>query len=97
MRLTILLLAALVLVGGLTSAASAQAPCRWDGDSLVCNEAERNSADPGFDTRSRPTPWRGWPGNLGDSARDGWAMDESKFYTPDGKVCWRHGDHFHCR
>jgi zinc/manganese transport system permease protein len=38
----------------------------------------------------RPGPDAEWP-------RDGWTMEGSPFVGPDGRTCWPHGDHFHCR
>jgi len=42
-------------------------------------------------------PWRNWPRIPGARVDDGWSMDGAPSYGPDGRMCWPHGDHVHCR
>lgn len=109
-KLAVLPLAAVVLVmAGVNSSASAQSVCSRDCDSFSCDAAEgrattpnsgamTNSEAPGSDAfpRSPGRPWRGWPGS-GDGTRDSSMMNGVPFQGSDGRTCWPHGDHVHCR
>jgi hypothetical protein len=41
--------------------------------------------------------WRAWPDMLGNRPRGDRMMDGTPLPGPDGRVCWPHGDHVHCR
>jgi hypothetical protein len=58
-------------------------------------DGDRSSA-PSSNPR-RAAPWRGWPGGSGFGVNDDWTMDGAPSYGPDGRMCWPHGDHVHCR
>jgi hypothetical protein len=45
----------------------------------------------------RVAPWRDWPRVPGNAVHDGRMMDGAPFNGPDGRMCWPHGDHVHCR
>jgi hypothetical protein len=109
-KLPALSLVAVVLVmARVNSSASAQSVCLQDGDPLSCYGTESraispdsspktHSDPPGSDTvpRSPARVWRGWPGSV-EGTRDGWMMNGAPFQAPDGRTCWPHGDHVHCR
>lgn len=46
---------------------------------------------------TRVGPWGDWPRLPGSGVHDGWMMDGAPFQGPDGRMCWPHGDHVHCR
>jgi hypothetical protein len=95
-------------LGGFASAAQPQSACIVEAG-LVCENDERRAPsldsptviDPGVSvgtpTHRREQPWRVGPGAFGDGARAGWMMDGAAFTGPDGRTCWPHGDHVHCR
>jgi hypothetical protein len=96
-RFTVLALVTLALICGLAMAAGAQTRCTRDGDQVACDDGERRpiAVDPA--TRPRMGLWRDWPGSAGDGGRDSWMLDGAHPYSPDGRVCWPHGDHVHCQ
>ena len=90
-------LAAIALVCGSTTAPSAQAECTREGDRLICPDGEREVVGPESDARPPFGSWRGWPGpRRSDEGRDG-LTDEPRVHGSDGRICWPHGDHVHCR
>jgi hypothetical protein len=93
MVLPLAALAMLVLVFGLTTSVGAETRCNRGDDGLPCDEAERLPINP--DSASRLSPWRSWPSDI-DGPRDDWMLDGARIYSSDGRVCWPHGDHFHC-
>jgi hypothetical protein len=84
-----LVAASLVMVFGLTASVGAETRCYPDDDGLVCDEP----LNP--DSRSRQSPWRSRPAD-GHGPRFDWTLDGARVYSSDGRVCWPHGDHFHC-
>jgi len=46
---------------------------------------------------TRVAPWRDWPRVPGSGVHEGWTIDGASFQGPDGRMCWPHGDHVHCR
>jgi hypothetical protein len=78
-------------------AAGTESGCVGDGD-RECPKEERDKVDPGPDGRSLLDKS---PGRLGTSPRDGGRdakpSEDSLIHIPDGRICWPHGDHFHCR
>jgi hypothetical protein len=87
--------AVFVLVLGFAPSADAEMRCNPDGDELVCDNAERPVIDPYY-PRPRLSPWRNRPSEI-DGPREPWMLDGTQIDSPDGRVCWPHGDHFHCR
>jgi hypothetical protein len=96
-RCLLVTVAVLALLWGLSSAARSQTRCTPEGDPSACADAERGDIDRAPDPRLPFEPRRRWPGRFGDSTRDGWMGDGPRFSTPDGRLCWEHGDHVHCR
>ena len=90
-------LVALLLVFGLiTTSVDAETRCNRGDAGLACDDAEPLLIDPDSISRSRLSPWRSWPSDI-DGPRDVWMLDGARIYNSDGRVCWPHGDHFHCR
>jgi hypothetical protein len=42
-------------------------------------------------------PWREWMRGPGGRSDEGRMLDGTPFPGPDGRLCWPHGDHVHCR
>jgi hypothetical protein len=87
--------ATLVLVSAFATPVGAETRGSWCGDALVCNESEHPVINPDHAARLRLPPWRG-PSEI-DTPREEWRLDGTRSESPDGRVCWPHGDHFHCR
>jgi hypothetical protein len=101
---------AMLLLGGYSTSASPQTTCSGEGNWPGCDGGEGRAISPGAAPPQRPEgdtpdgserprvqPWRAWPGLTPEWPRDGWAMEGRPFIGPDGRTCWPHGDHFHCR
>jgi hypothetical protein len=58
-------------------------------------DGDSSPASPSGDMRD--APWRNWPRIPGSRVPDDWSMDGAPSYGPDGRMCWPHGDHVHCR
>lgn len=97
-----------LLLGGFVSPAWPQSGCMQGGAGVACNGGEPPAAAPGSaavtdpeaiapGAAGRPPAWRVWPGAPGGGPRGGWPMEGTPFPGPDGRMCWPHGDHFHCR
>jgi hypothetical protein len=84
----------LVLIFGFATPVGAETRCNRGGDVRVCDEAERPVISPDHAPRSRLSPWRA-PWDI-DGPREPWMLDGMRIDSPDGRVCWPHGDHFHC-
>ena len=99
-----------VLLGGFIAPASPQSTCIEDSQGPACEGGEGRAINPDSsppmnpeavtpDASARPgvRPWWPRPGPVAEWPRDGWTMEGSPFIGPDGRTCWPHGDHFHCR
>ena len=64
-------------------------------DSTPAVDGDLSPTSPSRDMRV--APWRGWPRSPGNGMHDGWTMEGAPFLGPDGRTCWPHGDHVHCR
>jgi hypothetical protein len=56
-----------------------------------------DASPPGRSRDPRDRLWRQWPRTPGSRGYDGWTPDGAPFHDADGRLCWPHGDHFHCR
>jgi hypothetical protein len=61
-----------------------------DTEAPADDSSESQTVEPG-------APWRRWPRPPGSAADDIRTMDGPLFTRPDGRLCWPHGDHVHCR
>jgi hypothetical protein len=106
----LILVTVAVLLGGFIAPASPQSACGGENNWPACEGGEdraisagssppRNpeARTPDASERPRIRPWGAWPSAAAEWPRDGWAMEGSPFIGPDGRTCWPHGDHFHCR
>jgi hypothetical protein len=108
--LVVALVSAAVVVAGaapppaLAAGPAAPSPCLVREGRLYCADGQGfgiadDDRGPGSPPapRDRPgPPWRAAPRRdpLFDPPTDG---PGAVFTTPDGRVCWPHGDHVHCR
>jgi hypothetical protein len=101
---------AVLLFGGFRASASPQPACSGEGNWPGCDGGEGRAISPDVappespevvapdgSARPRVLPWRVWPDPRPEWPRDGWTMEGRPFIGPDGRTCWPHGDHFHCR
>jgi hypothetical protein len=102
---------AVLLLGGFSTAANPQPECSGESNWPDCKGGEEGrvigpgaapppspeAATPDGSARPRIPPWRAWPGLSPEWPGDGWAGEGRPFIGPDGRTCWPHGDHFHCR
>jgi hypothetical protein len=99
-----------MLLGGLSAPASPQSACGGENNWPACEGGEGRAIGPGSapprnpeavspDASARPRlrPWGAWPDPAAAWPREGWAVEGTTFIGPDGRTCWPHGDHFHCR
>jgi hypothetical protein len=107
-RPSLLALGAVALVGGaMISPARSQSSSATGGVQPPAGVGERLmiTTEPvvGGDLPPSPSdpmplaPWRDWPRVPGNAVYDGWTTDGIPFSGSDGRMCWPHGDHFHCR
>lgn len=108
-RFSLILAIAVLSLGPMTSQANSQSTCApatvRSGD---VGEPGVTSPERAADVDSEAAPvrppavplegiWRNWPRTPGNGAHDGWTIDGAPIHSPDGRMCWPHGDHVHCR
>lgn len=88
------IIAAVMLLGGAAAAENAEPACTTAEPGLPCTGAESRLDGPERKIRVPSDSRYGWP-RAGPGER--WINDDAEPYSVDGRICWPHGDHFHCR
>jgi hypothetical protein len=97
-------------VGVLITPASAQSSAPPSAAQSSNDVVERSASPPdpvraadGALSPARPTgatrmaPWGRWPRIPDSEIPEGWPRRGDSPYGADGRMCWPHGDHVHCR